>query len=258
MTRSRAQRPSILLLTLAVCACAGAGAAPPAGLSAPAAPPAEPIAPRAATSVGFLVVDGVYNSELIAPFDVFEHAGHHLPAGRSLEVFTVSPDGAGVETAEGLHLRPDYGFANAPPIDILVVPSAEGSRDSDLEDEALIAWVAATGAKAQTVMSLCWGAFVLAKAGLLEDRACTTFPGDYSRFAKAFPDLDLRFNVSFVHDRDRLTSQGGVRSYEAAMYLVDHLFGEEVAVAVGSGLLIPWPPSLRDRPAMVSASPTGD
>ena len=141
----------MLLLALAVCACAGAGAAPPAGVSAPTARPAESPMPRAATSVGFLVVDGVYNTELIAPFDVFEHAGHHLPAGRSLEVFTVSPDGAEVETAEGLRLRPDYGFATAPPIDVLVVPSAEGSRDGDLEDEALIAWVAATGARAQTV-----------------------------------------------------------------------------------------------------------
>ncbi|MCZ6507508.1 MAG: hypothetical protein O7A04_05600, partial [Acidobacteria bacterium] len=83
-------------------------------------------------------------------------------------------------------------------------------------------------------------------------RACTTFPGDYARFATTFPKLDLRFNVSFVHDGDRLTSQGGARSYEAAMYLVDYLFGQQVAAGVGRGLLIPWPPAPDDRPVIVS------
>jgi transcriptional regulator GlxA family with amidase domain len=49
-------------------------------------------------------------------------------------------------------------------------------------------------------------------------------------------------NVSFVHDRRAITSQGGIRSYDAAIYLVDHLFGTEVARQVGEGLLVPWPP----------------
>lgn len=144
-------------------------------------------------------------------------------------------------TAEGLEIAADYGFDDAPPFDVLVVPSAEGSRDRDLEDKAMIDWVRRAGRKARHVLSLCWGAFVLAEAGLLDELACTTFPADYDTFSRRFPEHDLRVNVSFVHAGKAITSQGGVRSFDAAMYLVDLLYGREVAQGVGRGLLIPWP-----------------
>lgn len=190
---------------------------------------------------GFLIVDGVYNTELTAPWDVLEHTLYHAPEGGGVEVFAVSPDGEPVTTAEGLEIAADYGFDDAPPFDVLVVPSAEGSRDRDLEDRAMIDWVRRAGREARHVLSLCWGAFVLAEAGLLDDVACTTFPADYDTFSRRFPEHDLRVNVSFVHAGKAITSQGGVRSFDAAMYLVDLLYGREVAQGVGRGLLIPWP-----------------
>lgn len=189
----------------------------------------------------FLVVDGVYNTELMAPYDILHHTPFHTDPAPGIEVFTVSPDGEPVVTFEGLTLVPHHSFADAPAADILVVPSAEGSMDADLEDEEMIAWVREAGGKARWVVSLCDGAFVLAEAGLLDGHAATTFPKDYDAFAQRFPGVDLRINVSFVHDDRMLTSQGGARSYDVAMYLVDLLYGEEVARRVGSGLLIPWP-----------------
>jgi transcriptional regulator GlxA family with amidase domain len=198
-------------------------------------------APGEPLRAGFLIVDGVYNTELMAPWDVFQHTVYQTQPG--IQVFTVSPDGEMVTTAEGLRILPDHGFDDAPPIDILVVPSAENSRGGDLENREMIDWVRRTGERAQVVMSLCWGAFVLAEAGLLDGRSCTTFPRDYKTFAERFPDTDLHVNVSFVHDGKALTSEGGARSYDAAMYLVDRLLGEEVAKGVGGGLLIPWPPA---------------
>ncbi len=198
---------------------------------------------------GFLIVDGVYNSELMAPYDVLHHTVFHAKPG--IDVFTVSPDGKPVTTFEGLKLTPHYSFAEAPAIDILVVPSAAGSMDKDLDNEKMMAWVRQAGSKALFVVSLCDGAFVLAAAGLLEGRAVTTFPADQDRFAEMFPKLDLRRGVSFVHDGKALTSQGGASSYDVAIYLVDHLFGEEVARKVGSGLIIPWPPAEGTMPAAV-------
>ena len=201
---------------------------------------------------GFVLVDGVYNTELMAPWDVFEHARHHTGGRPAIQVVAISPDGGPVTTAEGLRVLPHHGFADAPEIDILVVPSAEGSRDADLDDEALIAFVRQRAQRARFVMSLCWGAFVLAEAGLLDDRACTTFPSDYQRFAERFPAARLHVNVSFVHEGRFLTSEGGARSYLAAMYLVDLLYGEATAAGVGRGLLIPWPPNPGERPPVVT------
>jgi transcriptional regulator GlxA family with amidase domain len=201
---------------------------------------------------GFLIVDGVYNTELMAPWDVFQHTLHHAAPHPGIEVFTVAQSAEPVTTAEGLRILPDYTFATAPAIDILVVPSAERSRDRDRANRELVAWVRQTGGQARFVVSLCWGAFLLAEAGLLDHHACTTFPGDYQSFLAAFPKLDLRVNVSFVHDGRVLTSQGGARSYDVAMYLVDLLFGEAVARGVGAGLLIEWPPPPRARQPFVS------
>lgn len=250
---------SLLALAVGLAALSGCAAPEPAAdpSAAPGAPPWPRVEPPAELprdrplNVGFLVIDGVYNTELTAPYDVFQHTVFHADPG--MEVFTVSPDGGTVTTFEGLVLDARYGFADAPPVDVLVVPSAEHNMDSDLENEELIAWVRETGEQALYVMSLCDGAFVLARAGLLDGRAVTTFPGDQDRFAEMFPHLDLRRGVSFVHDGKALTSEGGARSFDAAMYLADLLYGEKAAQGIGRGLLIPWPPAPESMPALVVA-----
>ena len=252
-----------------VVSCGGDGGAP-RSVAGPApstaANPSTPAAPPAARSwrrlgpppeipldrplaAAFLIVDGVYDTELTAPYDLLHHTRFHVQPG--IQVFTVSPDGRPVKSFEGLEIAADHGFADAPPIDILVVPSAEGSMDRDLDDPALIAWVRTVGGRAKYLMSLCDGAFVLAKAGLLDGHAVTTFPGDYDRFAQMFPALDLRVNVSFVRDGNVLTSEGGARSFDVAMHLIDYLYGEQVAAGVGRGMVIPWPPRPGQAPPSV-------
>jgi transcriptional regulator GlxA family with amidase domain len=87
-------------------------------------------------------------------------------------------------------------------------------------------------------------------------RPLRTFPGDQDRFAAAFPHLALRRGVSFVHDGRMLTSAGGAKSYDVAIYLVDHLYGEQVARGVGGGLLIDWPPAPGSLAAFVAPART--
>ena len=112
--------------------------------------------------------------------------------------------------------------------------------DRDLEDAALIAWVRETGRKAKLVLSLCDGAFVLAKAGLLDGLEATTFPGDQDRFATMFPGVKLQRGVIFVHDGNAVTSVGGARSYDPAMYLVERLYGDDARARIGEGLVLDW------------------
>lgn len=190
--------------------------------------------------VGFLLVDGVYNTEVIAPFDVLQHTIFHATPG--MEVFTVAPARAVITTFEGLKIQPDYAFddSNLPNIDILIVASAEHSMDSDLTNRKLVDFVKEKGLKARFVMSLCDGAFVLAKAGLIDGRESTTFPADIARYQEMFPHLKVHKEVSFVHDGPLITSAGGVKSYDAAMYLVEVLYGKQVAQNIGKGLIIDW------------------
>jgi transcriptional regulator GlxA family with amidase domain len=198
-----------------------------------------PVLPTKKLNAAFLIVDGVYNSELIAPMDIFQHTIFHTDKG--IAVFTIAPKKDTITTFEGLNILPDYSFEDTyPDIDILIVPSAQHSMDSDLENEALIQFVQTTGKKASYIFSLCDGAFILAKAKLLDTYECTTFPSDIDRFKKAFPQLTVHKDVSFVHDRRAITSAGGAKSYDAALYLTELLYGKKVADGIAKGLVIDW------------------
>jgi transcriptional regulator GlxA family with amidase domain len=199
--------------------------------------PASPAEPPLKT-IGFLVLPGVYNSELMAPYDVLDHVRFRVKDAP--RVFTVAKQKGPLRTFEGLTLVPHFTFADAPAIDLLVVPSAEHNMDTDLKDEALIAWVRATGSKAKLVMSLCDGAFILAQAGLLDGLEATTFPGDQDRFAKAFPKVKLQRGPIFVHDGRAVTSVGGARSYDPAMYVAERLYGGPAVSQIAQGLVLDW------------------
>lgn len=201
----------------------------------------EAVAEGESFNAGFLMIDGVYNSELMAPYDIFQHSIFHVEGG-GVRVFTVAENIDTITSFEGLRLLPDYAFdsEDLPEIDILVVPSAEHNMDSDLENEQLIQWVASIGNGADYVMSLCDGAFVLAKAGLVDQKESTTFPSDIDAYRATFPELNVHEGVSFVHDGKLLTSAGGAKSYDVALYLMHHLYGDQVAKNIGKGLVIDW------------------
>ncbi|MEM6359119.1 MAG: DJ-1/PfpI family protein [Bacteroidota bacterium] len=201
---------------------------------------AQPIMPAEVLNVAFLVVDGVYNSELVAPMDILHHTVFHTEKG--MKVFTVASLRDTITSFEGLKIIPDYSFLNdsLPEIDVLVVPSAEHSMDADLENKELIYFVKATADKAQYVMSLCDGAFILAKAGIVDGKESTTFPSDIGRYRETFPSLKVHEGVSFVHDGKLITSVGGAKSYDPALYLSELLYGKKAAEGLGKGLVIDW------------------
>jgi len=230
-----------LLLTLQAC-----GSIQPTDVIA-----AESADPR--LQVGFLIVDGVYNTELTAPYDIFQHSIFHTKPG--MRVFTVAPSMEPVTTFEGLRILPDHAFADAPRIDVLVVPSAEHSMDTDLEDPEMMAFVQDRGARADYIVSLCDGAFVLAAAGLLDGHQATTFPSDIARLREMFPAIDVIEDVSFVHDRKAVTSAGGALSFDPALYLAQLLYGQGPARGMAGGLCIDWE---LDRVPHVIASPDED
>jgi len=96
-------------------------------------------------NVAFLIMDGVYNTELTAPFDIFHHTIFR-DSIKAMNVFTVSKESGYVKTFEGIHIVPDFNYQtdSLPPIDILIVPSAEHHMDSDLEDEVMLDFVSQT------------------------------------------------------------------------------------------------------------------
>jgi len=192
-------------------------------------------------NVGFLIMDGVFNTELTAPYDIFQHTIFR-DSIKPMNVFLVANTLEPVRAFEGNYYLPDFDYTKdeLPLIDILVVPSAEHHLDTDLEDEVMIKFVQKVDRKAMFVTSHCDGAFVLAKAGLLDNVSCTTFPSDVPAMRKMFPHLDVKADVLFVHDGKYITSAGGAKSFEAALYLCEHMYGEKVAKTLAGGLVIDW------------------
>ena len=192
-------------------------------------------------NVAFLIMDGTFNTELTAPFDIFQHTIFRKGI-KQMNVFTVANTDKAITTFEGMRILPDFNYLkdSLPTIDILVVPSAEHHLDSDLEDTAMLDFVKRIDKEAAFITSHCDGAFVLAKAGILKDKVSTTFPSDIDQMRTTFPALDIRKEVLFVHDGKYITSAGGAKSFEAALYLCEYLYGKDVAKSLAGGLVIDW------------------
>ncbi|NND52720.1 MAG: glutamine amidotransferase [Flavobacteriaceae bacterium] len=192
-------------------------------------------------NVAFLIMHGVYNTELTAPFDIFQHTIFRENI-KAMNVFTVANTSDPIVSFEGMRILPDFNYLedDLPKIDILVVPSAEHHLDTDLEDEAMINFVKEVDQNAMFITSHCDGAFVLAKAGILDNSVSTTFPSDIDKMRSMFPELDIRKDVLFVHDGKYITSAGGAKSFEAALYLCEFLYGAQIARSLAGGLVIDW------------------
>ncbi|MEO1086586.1 MAG: DJ-1/PfpI family protein, partial [Acidobacteriota bacterium] len=167
--------PMAAVLSLFVFLCAAARPA-----VADDGPTPEKAEKRVRTAL-FVIAEGVYNSELMAPYDVLQHTVFRDEEDY-IQTAVVSHDGEPVVTFEEITVVPHYSFKDAPKADILVIPSTRGSMDRDLEDKAYMAWVAKAVAEAEWVITVCDGAFPLAKTGALDGRVATTFPGDRQRF----------------------------------------------------------------------------
>ncbi|MEO9966698.1 MAG: DJ-1/PfpI family protein [Reichenbachiella sp.] len=192
-------------------------------------------------NVAFLVMDGTFNTELTAPFDIYHHTIFRDNI-KPMNVFLVANTSNPITTFEGIKLLPDFNYLqdSLPPIDILVIPSADGHLTTDLEDEKMLTFVKNVSSEAKFVTSHCDGAFVLAEAGLLDDAASTTFPADIDAYRAKYPKHVVHDSVLFVHDGKYITSAGGAKSFEASLYLCQVLYGKSVAMELAEGLVIEW------------------
>lgn len=200
-------------------------------------------------NVAFLIMDGTYNTEYTAPYDIFQHTQYRKGI-KAMNTFTVANTLKPITTFEGIRILPDFDYTKdpLPQIDILVVPSAEHHLDLDLKDTTMLNFVKSVDAHAKFMTSHCDGAFVLAKAGLLDHVVSTTFPSDIGTYKEMFPNLNVEDSVLFVHDGKYITSAGGAKSFEAALYLCELLYGKEIADSLAKGLVIDW--NLEDVPRL--------
>ena len=178
--------------------------------------PAPPI------PVAFLISDGAVVIDFCGPWEVFRDV--MLPSGdHPFRLYTVSDKTAPITAGGGMKILPDYTFANAPAPKVIVIPAqSEPSK-------AMLDWIRQSTKNTDVTMSVCTGAFVLAKTGLLDGKSATTFHGAFGPFAMRFPKIDLKRGARFVENGNLATAGGLSSGIDLALRVVERYFGREVA-----------------------------
>ena len=177
--------------------------------------------------VAFAISDGVTVIDFAGPWEVFQDVmvssrGKEMDEQMPFELFTVSEKTEPLAGSAGLKLVPDYTFETAPQPKVVVVPAQRGSQ-------ALHAWLRKMSTSTDVIMSVCTGAFQVARAGLLTGKEATTHHDFFEQFAKAFPDISLKRGLRFV-ENEKISTAGGLTSgIDLALRVVDRYFGREVA-----------------------------
>lgn len=184
-----------------------------------------------ALKVGILVFDEVLSSDVTAPAEAFGIAFKYVAknGGQRGEVHLISVEKhKTITTEEGLRIVADEVLAQAPKLDLLIVPSAyEEKMKTLLADKHLMQYLATTQVK--WLASNCSGAFLLAAAGKLRGKKVTTYYGGAETLQKTFPDVKAQKEAHVVVDGHIITSNGSVVSYAAAIVAIDKLLGEKTA-----------------------------
>jgi transcriptional regulator GlxA family with amidase domain len=185
-------------------------------------------------NVGILVFENVEVLDFAGPFEVFSRT-RLVPGVESrrsedsapFHVFTVARTAEPLTATGGLRLIPNYAWSDAPPIDLLVVPGGFGTRVLRNDAETL-AWIRSVATSARKVTSVCTGALVLANAGVLDGRRATTHWASLDTLAGLRPAITVERGPRVVDD-GVITSAGVSAGIDMALYVVERLFGSDVA-----------------------------
>jgi transcriptional regulator GlxA family with amidase domain len=170
--------------------------------------------------VAIAISEGVTVIDFAGPWEVFQDTmiGDAMP----FQLFTVSEKTETIEASAGLKLVPDYTFANAPECKVVVIPAQKGS-------DALHEWLRKVSPATDVTMSVCTGAFQLAKAGLLDGKSAATHHAFLDQLETKFPKVKVQRGVRFV-EGEKISTAGGLSSgIDLALRVVERYFGRKAA-----------------------------
>ena len=182
-------------------------------------------------SIGIYVFDEVEVLDFAGPFEVFSTATRVASrvsnAPPPFSVTLVADRVREVRARGGLRVVPSAGFSDHPAFDVLLVPG--GDVSAELERTHVIAWIAELARRASLTASVCTGAFLLAKAGLLAGRRVTTHWEDAADLQRSFPELTVEKDVPWVDAGAVVTSAGISAGLDMSLHLVARLASSELA-----------------------------
>ena len=200
-------------------------------------------------NVAILIFDEVEVLDFCGPFEVFSVAGRR-GGPEPFNVYTVAEKAGPVLARNNLSVNPAHTLADCPRPDVLLVPGGYGTR-REMHNEALTGWIRRRAAEVELLLSVCTGALLLAKAGLLEGLSATTHHGAFGLLREAAPGAAVLESERVVDNGKVILSAGISAGIDMSLYAVGRLLGEEQAGETARYMEYDWSEKGR-RPAVVA------
>jgi transcriptional regulator GlxA family with amidase domain len=168
-----------------------------------------------------LLFEGVELLDFAGPAEVFIVANR----GQSFRVVTVATSTEPLKTMGGVTVTPDYAFEDAPKADIVIAPGGNTRAVGKAGRE----WLKKASGEAEITMSVCYGAFLLADAGLLDGVEATTHHWGIDDLKKAAPKCKVVADQRFVDSGRIVTTAGVTAGIDGALHVVERMLGKDAA-----------------------------
>jgi transcriptional regulator GlxA family with amidase domain len=178
-------------------------------------------------NVAVLLFDDVEVLDFAGPFEVFSVAGRR-DGLEPFAVYTVAERAGPVLARGALSVNPRYSFVDCPPPDVLVLPGGFGTR-REMHNPALLEWISAAAAPAEVVLSVCTGALLLARAGLLDGLAATTHHSAVELLREHAPATTVHPDERIVDNGKYVVAAGISAGIDAALHVTARLLGPALA-----------------------------
>lgn len=201
--------------------------------------------------VGILVFPEVEVLDFCGPYEVFsvvrldEARRREDPSPFAVSLVAATADV--VVAAGGLRVVPDVTCDACPPLDVLVVPGGWGTRRLLATDDPVLGWIAERGRQVETLASVCTGAMLVGRTGLLDGRRATTHWRSLDWMAESFPNVTVERSVNVVEDGNVISSAGISAGIDLALRLVARYHGDAIGRATARHMEYPFPDDNRRR-----------
>jgi len=196
--------------------------------------------------VGILIFADVEVLDFCGPFEVFSVTRLNEEKRREesspFNVFLIAETREPVVTTGGMKVLPDYDLDDCPVLDLLVVPGGWGTR-REMNNGRLLKWIADRSTQVETLSSVCTGALLLGKAGLLDGKRATTHWRSLDLMQELFPQTTVERQLHFVEAGRLFTSAGISAGIDMALKVVSRYFGDAIARATAKHMEYPYPDS---------------
>lgn len=191
-------------------------------------------------NLAILLFDGVQIIDYTGPYEVFGHV-YAFDQPIPFNIYTVAEHAGAITTAMGMSVNPKFSIEDAPRPDILIVPG--GDVDAPLNSRKVMEWLTDTSRHAQIVMSVCNGAFILAKAGLLDGLEATTTANLTERLKAAAPHTRVNASVRFIDSGKIITTAGLSSGIDGSLHVIERLYGRGTAESAALAMEYNWDPN---------------